>query len=452
MDNIENGVYAEKALLGTLFIEPKLIDNVAETLRPEEFYVGRNRIIYSTFLRIYSRGEYPDVTLVCEELKKSGTLNQAGGYEYIAELIADGPSFDNISEYERIIKYNATVRRIRKANETVSAILSAGNYDNITELCSAVEDSILRATKPDTRDTETAGISGLITETLKKVHRRIENGGEPDGIMTGYRSIDRMTAGLHPANLIILAARPAMGKTSLALNILENLTVHQKKHALFFSLEMGREELTERMITSYSYVSASKVRTGNMTEEEWSYFQQAGEILMEGNLEIIDTPALRLSEIGTIARRQNRTEKLDLIVIDYLQLILSENRRRENRQAEIAEISRGLKQLARELDCPVLCLSQLSRSPEYRVDKRPVLSDLRDSGSIEQDADIVMFLYRDGYYNPESEDQRTTELTIAKQRNGPTGTVLLDWIGDFTRFFDIEESDEYIQPEYEEGY
>ena len=442
---------AEQSVLGAIILDPQLINSTQEVLLPESFYRGAHQHIFRAMMNLNEDGDEIDVVTLMDQLTKEGTLSEAGGPQYLAELSNNVPTTRNIQYYTNIVSNHALKRRLI---QTADSIANDG-YDNELELDAILSDAERRILElssnrqsdgfKDIRD-----VLGQVYETAEELD---QNSGQTPGIPTGYRDLDQMTAGFNRNDLIILAARPSVGKTAFALNIAQKVATHEGNYTVgIFSLEMGADQLATRMICSSGNVDSNRLRTGTMTEEDWNRFTIAVGKLSRTKIFIDDTPGIRITDLRSKCRRLKQEHGLDMIVIDYLQLIQgSGSRASDNRQQEVSEISRTLKAIARELECPVIALSQLSRGVEQRQDKRPMMSDIRESGSIEQDADIVAFLYRDDYYNrgegenddagfePQSNDENgEIEIIIAKQRNGPTGTVKLHFMKQYNKFTDID--------------
>ena len=442
---------AEQSVLGAIILDPQLINSTQEVLLPESFYRGAHQHIFRAMMNLNEDGDEIDVVTLMDQLTKEGTLSEAGGPQYLAELSNNVPTTRNIQYYTNIVANHALKRRLI---QTADSIANDG-YDNELELDAILSDAERRILElssnrqsdgfKDIRD-----VLGQVYETAEELD---QNSGQTPGIPTGYRDLDQMTAGFNRNDLIILAARPSVGKTAFALNIAQKVATHEGNYTVgIFSLEMGADQLATRMICSSGNVDSNRLRTGTMTEEDWNRFTIAVGKLSRTKIFIDDTPGIRITDLRSKCRRLKQEHGLDMIVIDYLQLIQgSGSRASDNRQQEVSEISRTLKAIARELECPVIALSQLSRGVEQRQDKRPMMSDIRESGSIEQDADIVAFLYRDDYYNrgegeddggsfePQSNDENgEIEIIIAKQRNGPTGTVKLHFMKQYNKFTDID--------------
>ncbi len=425
---------AEKSVLGSILLDKDALYEVLEILKPEDFYSEMHKEIYSAVIELYRKSQPVDILTVSEELKKRKSLEMVGGRAYIALLSTVVPSTSNAGEYAKIIAEKAI---LRKLIGTASDIIEKGYQEKMSssEVLDFAERGIFEiAQSRQTKDF--ALIKDVLWENIAKIDEMSKLEGNITGLTTGFIDLDAKTSGLQKSDLIMLAARPAMGKTAFALNIAQQAAIKSKAKVLIFSLEMSRDQLGQRMLSMESRIEMQKLKTGNLERKDWDQIHIALDTLSKTSIYIDDTPGITAMEIKNKCRRLKAEKGLDLIVIDYLQLMNFEGRA-ESRQQEITALSRFLKLLAREMDCPVIVLSQLSRAPEQRTDHRPILSDLRESGSIEQDADIVMFLYRDEYYNPETTDKpNICEVIIAKQRSGPTGTTELTWLGKYTRFVD----------------
>lgn len=432
---------AEEALLGCLLIEPTMIFDLVEGFESTDFYNPKNQSVYEAIQSLQSDNKAIDFTTLTDKLKRQGTYDKVGGSEYLISLAGSAPIEHNVRDYSKIIKDNSLVRAlIKTSNEIQEAAYE--KVDDVENLLEDAESKIFNLANNFSEDRALVPIQNIVFQTLEKIQETNKNRGKITGIPTGLKELDEMTSGLQDSDLIIIAARPSMGKTALALNIAQHAAEKANKSVLIFSLEMSSSQLVQRMISSEAFVDSNKIRTGDLNgTEDWRPITVSAENLAKTKITISDKPGITLAELRSICRRRQLEEPIDLIVIDYMQL-MSGNKRTENRQNEISEISRGLKQVAREFNCPVVCLSQLARGPEARLDKRPILSDLRDSGSIEQDADVVMFLYRDSYYNKEqASNPYEAELNIAKQRNGPTGKINLRWVAKYTKFTDPARKD-----------
>lgn len=425
---------AEKSVLGSVLLDKDALLDVLEVLRPEDFYSELHKEIYSAVEDIYRRSEPVDTLTVSEELKRRKTLEMVGGRAYIALLSTVVPSTANVVQYARIVAQKAVLRRLIRA---ASDIIEKGYQEKMDpeDVLDFAERSIFEiAQSRQTKDFQ--ALRDVLWSNIQKIDELSKLNGNLTGLTTGFMDLDDRTSGLQRSDLIMVAARPAMGKTAFALNLAQQGSIRAGAKVLIFSLEMSKEQLGQRLLSMESRVEMQKLKTGNLERSDWDQINMALDKLSKTEIYIDDTAGVTVMEMKNKCRRLKAEKGLDLVVIDYLQLMSYEGKN-ENRQQEISSISRFLKLLAREMDCPVVVLSQLSRAPEQRQDHRPILSDLRESGSIEQDADIVMFLYRDEYYNPETtEKPNVCEVNIAKQRSGPTGTIELTWLGKYNRFVD----------------
>lgn len=427
---------AEQSVLGAIFLDPQALVTASEILVPEDFYRIAHQKIFQTMLDLSDKGSAIDVVTVTEELSARKELEDVGGLSYLMELANAVPTAANVSYYAKIVEEKSILRRlIRTATKIVED--SFTREDEVEELLSEAERKIMEvANRKNAGDFK--HVKDVLVQTYDKIEQLQNRTGDVTGIPTGFTDLDRMTAGFQRNDLIIVAARPSVGKTAFALNIAQNVAVKARENVAIFSLEMGAEQLVMRMLCAEGNIDAQVLRTGALSPEDWSKLTIAMGTLSNAGIYIDDTPGLRVNEIRAKCRRLAQEKGLGMIVIDYLQLIQGSGRRGENRQQEVSEISRSLKALARELHVPVIALSQLSRGVEQRQDKRPMMSDIRESGSIEQDADIVAFLYRDDYYDKETENKNMIEIIIAKQRNGPTGTVTLAFKKEFNKFLNID--------------
>jgi replicative DNA helicase len=424
---------AERSVLGAGLLSKDALADVVEIVRPEDFYDGANKEIFSVMLDMFRENKSVDIVTVCDELKRRKALELAGGRSYIATLSSDVPSTTNAAEYARIVAEKASLRKLILAAEDIREKSFEENEDT-TDILDYAEKSIF-AIAQSRQTNDYTPLKEVLVNDLDILDEAIKNKGQVTGITTGFKKLDEVTSGLQKSDLVILAARPSMGKTAFALNVAQNAAVKGKGTVLIFSLEMSKEQLGQRLLAMEAKVDMENIKKGKIERTDWDRIMIAADTLSGANINIDDSPALSVFEIKNKCRRLKAEKGLDLVVIDYLQLMRSEGRA-ESRQQEISNLSRYLKLLAREMDCPVIVLSQLSRAPEQRRNHRPVLSDLRESGSIEQDADIVMFLYRDDYYNEESEKPGICEVNLAKHRSGPTGTLELTWVARYTKFSD----------------
>ncbi|MEH7176275.1 replicative DNA helicase [Neobacillus vireti] len=429
-------IEAEQAVLGAIFLEPSSLTVASEILIPEDFYRASHQKIFNAMLKLNDEGKVVDLVTVTEDLAAQKLIEDTGGVSYLNELASSVPTAANIEYYARIVEEKSLLRRlIRTATEIASDGYS--REDEVEALLSEAEKNILAVAQR-----KNAGSFHNIKDVLVRTYDNIEEMhnrvGDITGISTGFAELDRMTAGFQRNDLIIVGARPSVGKTAFALNIAANVATKTSENVAIFSLEMGAEQLVMRMLCSEGNIDAQRLRTGSLTDDDWGKLTMAMGSLSNSGIFIDDTPGVKVNDIRSKCRRLQQEHGLGMILIDYLQLILGSGRAGENRQQEVSEISRSLKQLARELKVPVIALSQLSRGVEQRQDKRPMMSDIRESGSIEQDADIVAFLYRDDYYDKESENKNIIEIIIAKQRNGPTGTVSLAFVKEYNKFVNLE--------------
>ena len=431
---------AEQSVLGAVFIAPETIISLADELTPNDFYKPANKIVFKTMLSLLEKGEPIDATTMVSALTNQGDISKIGGMNYVVELVNSTPTSKNVEHYAKLVKEKATLRKvIADLSESLS---SAYQGDvSISDIISKTEKSMFDISNQNT-GTGFRNVADILDTHMQMVETRSQTDGVVTGLSTGFVGLDKITTGLHEDNLIILAARPAMGKTALALNIAQYIAVKEKKPVAIFSLEMGAESLIERMLAAEGMVEGYHLKTGNLSVEEWSRLVHAQGNLYDAPIFVDDTAGIRISEIRSEARKlAQEMGGLGVIIIDYLQLITGS--KGENRQQIVSEISRELKILAKDLKVPVIALSQLSRAVEQRQDKRPMLADLRESGSIEQDADIVAFLYRDAYYQKEQADSQeannVTELILEKNRHGSLGTVKLYFHKEYTKFSSVEE-------------
>ena len=430
-----NDIEAEQAIIGSMLTDKDAVISAIEVLKPEDFYREDNKTIYEAILNLYNRSEPIDIITVRAELESMGRLDNVGGLEYLAELPEKVPTTANAMKYIKIVEEKATLRNlIKTANEIIE--LGYNPTEDVDDIMEGAEKKIFNIMQ----DKDQKGYSPLkdvLVESFTKLEELYNRKQHITGVPSGFTDLDYRTAGFHGSELILIAARPAMGKTAFALNIATNAALRANVPVAVFSLEMSKEQLVNRILCSESMVDSNKVRTGKLDEEDWTKLAETIGPLSEAEMYIDDTPGINIMEIRAKCRKLKIEKNIGLVVIDYLQLIQGTNKRNGSREQEISEISRSLKILAKELDVPVIALSQLSRAAEQRPDHRPMLSDLRESGAIEQDADIVMFLYRDDYYNEDSEKKNIAEVIIAKHRGGSTGTVELLWLGNYTKFVNI---------------
>lgn len=425
---------AEKSVLGSALLSKDALYNVMEIVKADDFYDPNHKEIFIVLQELARKNVPVDALTVSEELDKRKTLNMVGGRAYVASLSSATPTTANAEEYAKIVAEKASMRRLI---ETADDIVAKG-YDRTMEagqLLDYAETGIFEISQSRLKG-RYVPLRDVLLSNIEEIDKAAKMDGGLTGVTTGFRDLDAKTSGLHKSDLIILAARPAMGKTAFALTVALNAAVKGGASVIVFSMEMSKEQLALRLLAMESKVGLQKLRTGKLERRDWDDVNDALETLSQAEIHIDDTAGISIMEMKSKCRRLKAEGKLDLIVIDYLQLMNPEGRSSESRTQEISVISRNLKLLARELDCPVLVLSQLSRAPEQRGDHRPMLADLRDSGSIEQDADIVIFLYRDDYYNENSENPGECEVILAKHRSGPTGTINVAWLDKITKFVD----------------
>lgn len=428
-------VEAEQAVLGAMLLSHDAVIVAMEKLQSQDFYRDVHRIIFEAMEHLHRENKEIDVITLPDELKRMKKLDDVGGLEYVLNLPNLVGSAANIEYYANIVAEKALARNLI----STCTELTTEAYDGQKETEALLDDAERRILQlSDTKNRgDFASVGAVVEVTLDKITKLYENKAGLTGLPTGFRDLDRMTSGLQPSDLILVAARPSMGKTAFTLNIAQNVGVRQHKTVAFFSLEMSQEQLVQRLLCQIAHIDSQKLRTGQLnSDEEWTRLTDACDKLYESPIYIDDTPGISVAEMRSKARHLKSEHGLDLIIVDYLQLM--QGRNAESRQQEISEISRSLKALARELKVPLIALSQLSRSVESRQDKRPMLSDLRESGALEQDADIVSFLYREDYYDKETENQHITEVILAKHRNGPVGSVKLYFKNEFTLFLNLD--------------
>lgn len=436
---LPHDLVAEQSVLGAVFISPETMTSLADELTPEDFYKPANKIVFKTMLSLLEKGEPIDATTMISALTNQGDISNIGGITYVVELVNSTPTSKNVEHYAKLVKEKATLRKV--IADLSDSLSSAYQGDvSIGEIIAKTEKSLLDISNQNA-GTGFRNVADILDTHMQIVETRSQTDGFVTGLSTGFVGLDKITTGLHEGNFIILAARPAMGKTALALNIAKYVATIERKPAVIFSLEMGAEELIERMLASEGMVPAYHLKTGNLSTDEWKRLVQAQNNLYDAPIFVDDTAGIRISEIRSNARKlAQEMGGLGVIIIDYLQLITGA--KGENRQQIVSEISRELKILAKDLKVPVIALSQLSRAVEQRQDKRPMLADLRESGSIEQDADIVAFLYREAYYQKEQADSQesnnVTELILEKNRHGSLGTVKLYFHKEYTKFSSVE--------------
>jgi replicative DNA helicase len=440
-----HSVEAEQSLLGGLMLDQRAWDQIADIVSAEDLYRADHRLIFATVADLVERGQPPDAVTVSEHLQRLGQLESAGGLPYLARLVQDTPSAANIRAYARIVRDHALLRSLIEIGGDIAASVHSTEGLTASEIVDRAEQRVFEIAERGTRrGSGFVSLKQILPKTIDRIDFLSHSTSDITGVATGFSEMDKWTAGLQRGELIIIAGRPSMGKTTLAINIAENAALGTKVPAAIFSMEMSCEQLSFRMLSSIGRIPQTRLRTGKLHEEDWPRVDSAVAMMSEAPIYIDDSGALTPTEVRARARRLKREHGLGLIVVDYLQL-MQVSGTTENRATEISEISRSLKALAKELDVPVIALSQLNRGVEQRQDKRPVMSDLRESGAIEQDADVIMFIYREEVYERETPRKGIADIIIAKQRNGPTGEFVLTFLGECTRF------ENHIAEAYGEG-
>ncbi len=437
-DNLKvppHSIQAEQSVIGGLMLDNSAWDQIADVVSEEDFYRREHRLIFRSVESLAEKNQPYDVVTLSEELERFGQLKEAGGLAYLGSLAKDTPSAANIKAYAGIVREHSVMRQLIHVGTDIANSGFQPEGRDSTQLLDEAEQRVFQIAEQGSRGKGGfVGIKSLLTKAVDKIETLFEQDDPITGLSTGFTDLDKMTSGLQPADLVIVAGRPSMGKTTLAMNISENIAVNSGKPVAVFSMEMPGEQLAMRMMSSLGRIDQHRIRTGRLEDDEWPRLTSAVSILAEAKLFIDDTPAMTPTEVRARARRLMREHgELGLIMIDYLQLMQAPSHA-ENRTNEISAISRSLKALAKELKVPVIALSQLNRSLEQRTNKRPIMSDLRESGAIEQDADLVVFIYRDEVYNQDSTEKGIAEIIIGKQRNGPIGTLRLTFLGKYTKF------------------
>ncbi|SHK75302.1 replicative DNA helicase [Anaerocolumna jejuensis DSM 15929] len=428
---------AEQSVIGSMIMDKDAIAAAAELVTGEDFYEQRFGVLFDAILELYNEGKPVDLITLQNKLKELEVPEELSSLEFFRDIIASVPTSANVRYYASIVKEKSTLRQLIKVSESIAneCYLDKEKLENIMEDSEKKMFDILQ--KRNTGDF--VGIRDIVFQSLESIESAARNKGSVTGVATGFYDLDYKTAGLQPSDLILIAARPSMGKTAFVLNIAEHVVLKGNTTTAIFSLEMSKDQLVKRIMSMHSKVNSQSIRTGELSDEDWIKLVESARAIGNSNLIIDDTSSISVGELRSKCRKFKLEYNLGLIIIDYLQLMTG-SKKNDSRQQEISEISRSLKGIARELNVPVIALSQLSRAVEQRPDKRPMLSDLRESGAIEQDADIVMFIYRDDYYNHDSEEAGISEIIIGKQRNGPTGTVKLAWQSQYTKFANLERS------------
>lgn len=428
---------AEQSVLGAILFDPEQISAVAGGLREDDFYLQTTREVFCAMMDLYHVGKPIDAVVLQDRLIQRGSLDAIGGLSYLSELAAGVPTTENLHYYMNIVKEKSVLRKLLESVGEIQKMCLSETEEVSVVLDAAQQKMLDIAQGQDNRDFVSVG--EVIPKTFERLMELAKQGGTITGIATGFPDLDKITAGLHNSDLILIAARPAMGKSTLALNIAQYAASRGKVPTAFFALEMSKEQLVNRLLSSEALVDASKMKVGDLDANDWDKLTKAAKLYHNAPFYMDDTASVSVNEIRAKCKRLKQEKNLGLIVIDYLQLM--QGRRSESRQQEVSDISRSLKLMAKELDVPVIALSQLSRASEQRSDHRPMLADLRESGAIEQDADIVMFLYRDEVYNEQTEKRNVAECIIAKHRNGSIGTIELSFLGQFTKFSSLERRD-----------
>ena len=431
-----NSLEAEQSVIGSMIMDQDAIVTAMEILLQEDFYHKQYGILFDAMIELYSSGQPVDLVTLQNKLKEKDVPQEVSSLEFVGELVRAVPTSANVKYYCNIVKENSMKRKLIRVTEEIENECYAGK-ESLESVLDKTEHDISALLSSRTGG-DYVPIRQVVMNALEKIEKASQQDGNVTGIPTGFIDLDYRTAGLQPSDLVLIAARPSMGKTAFVLNIAQYVAFHENMCTAIFSLEMSKEQLVNRLFSLESRVDAQALRTGNLSDADWAKLVEGAGIIGDSELIIDDTPGISISEMRSKCRKYKLEHDLKLIIIDYLQLMSGSGRSTDSRQQEISDISRSLKALARELNVPVLALSQLSRAVEQRPDHRPMLSDLRESGAIEQDADVVMFIYRDDYYNKDTELKGISEIIIAKQRNGPIGTVNLAWLPEYTKFANLE--------------
>ena len=431
-----NSLEAEQSVIGSMIMDKDAIVTAMEMLHKDDFYHQQYGILFEAMVELYSAGQPVDLVTLQNKLKEKDVPKEVSSLEFVRDLVTAVPTSANIKYYATIVSENAVKRRLIRITEGIENECYAGK-ESLESVLDKTEKDVF-ALLSSRSGGDFVPIRQVVMNALEKIEKASKMSGTVTGIPTGFIDLDYRTAGLQPSDLILVAARPSMGKTAFVLNIAQYVAFHEAKSVAIFSLEMSKEQLVNRLFSLESRVDAQALRTGNLSDADWEKLVEGAGIIGDSKLIIDDTPGISISELRSKCRKYKLEQGLDIIIIDYLQLMTGSGRGTESRQQEISDISRSLKSLARELNVPVVALSQLSRAVEQRPDHRPMMSDLRESGAIEQDADVVMFIYRDDYYNKDTELKGISEIIIAKQRNGPIGTVNLAWLPEYTKFANLE--------------
>ena len=433
---LPHSMEAEQSVIGSMIMDREAIIVASEIVLGEDFYNKQYGALFDTMVELNDEGRPVDLVTLQDRLREKDVPPEVSSLEFIRDLITAVPTSANIKHYANIVAEKSTLRRLIRINEVIANTCYVGK-DSLEDILADTEKRVFDLVQR--RNTgEFVSIRQIVMNAMDNIEKASHNKGNVTGVATGFLDLDYRTAGMQPSDLILVAARPSMGKTAFVLNIAQYVAFKQAKTVAIFSLEMSKEQLVNRLFSMESKVDSQHLRTGNLSDVEWEKLIESAGVIGKSNLIIDDTPGISISELRSKCRKYKLEHNLEMIIIDYLQLMSGSGRSTDSRQQEISDISRSLKALARELHVPVIALSQLSRAVEQRPDHRPMLSDLRESGAIEQDADVVMFIYRDDYYNKDTEKKGIAEIIIAKQRNGPIGTVELVWLPDFTKFANLQ--------------
>ena len=428
---------AEQSVIGAMLMDPTAIDTAGEMLVGEDFYSKQNGIVYDAIQELRSENKPADPVTLSARLKEKGVPEEMAGPEFVRDIIAAVPTSANVKHYAQIVYEKSTLRRLIRVSQDISEDCYSGT-DKLDTILENTEKKVFNLIQ-SRNSREFEPISEVVMKALRRIEEASKTQGNVTGIPTGFIDLDNMLSGLQRSDLVIVAARPSMGKTAFVLSIADYVAFRKEMSVAIFSLEMAKEQLVNRLFSMEAKIDAQNIRSGNLSEKEWEDLMEASETISASKIIIDDTPGISMTELRSRCRKYKLEEDIQMVLIDYIQL-MSSGGRVESRQQEISEISRGLKALARELNVPVLVLSQLNRAVDTRSGNWPVLSDIRESGSIEQDADVIMFLYRDDYYNPDTEKKNVAEVIVAKQRNGPVGTIELTWQPKYTRFVNTAKS------------
>lgn len=431
-----NSPEAEKSVIGSMLMDRDAIIEVADVLVKEDFYQNTNGILYEAMVELYREGKPVDLITLQNKLKEKQVPESIQSLDYIRELVEAVPTSANAKQYAGIVREKSILRKLIKVTEKITADCYLGK-DEFSTILEETEKDVFHLLQNASGREDFVPIRDVVLNTLDQIEEASKNKGKITGIPTGFTDLDYKLTGLHPSQLLIVAARPAMGKTAFVLNIAQHVAFRQNVPVAIFSLEMSKEQLVTRLMSMEAMIDSQLIRTGELEDQDWEKLMESAAVIGHSPLIIDDTPGLTIAEIRSKCRRYKQAQGVGLVIIDYLQLMAG-NGKSESRQQEISEISRSLKALAREIDAPIIALSQLNRAVDSRTDHKPVLSDLRESGSIEQDADVIMFIYRDDYYNPDTERKNLAEIIVAKQRSGSTGSIELAWLGQYTKFANKE--------------